>query len=72
MSSQNVINMPESGASKTKQMDHNRIFRPEAIDAYRTRRAGEPWDARTRFEGWTITSLTITAIAAIVFLFLGR
>jgi hypothetical protein len=50
---------------KVKRIDNHRIFRPEAVEAYCTRRAGEPWSARLRGERWIIIALTLVAIAAI-------
>jgi hypothetical protein len=46
-------------------------FRPEAVEAYSTRQAGEPWDAKDDFENWGIAGLTLLAGAALAFLFLG-
>lgn len=52
-------------------LDNHRIFRPEAVEAYSTRRAGEPWVARPRFEGWLIVVLTIIAFAGAVLIWVG-
>jgi hypothetical protein len=46
-------------------------FRPEAVEAYTTRQAGEPWDAKRRFENWTVVGLTFLAAAAVVLVFAG-
>lgn len=46
-------------------------FRPEAVEAYTTRQAGEPWDTKKRFENWTIAGLTLAAAAAFVLVFVG-
>ncbi|MBV8808911.1 MAG: hypothetical protein JO033_09565 [Acidobacteriaceae bacterium] len=63
--------------------EHNRIenkatlryshqsFRPEAVEAYATRQAGEPWDARHRLESWMIAVLTVVAAVALAFVFAG-
>jgi hypothetical protein len=56
---------------KVKRLDNHRVFRPEAVEAYTTRRAGEVWVARIRGEWWTVAGLTILAAAAVAFLFLG-
>jgi hypothetical protein len=47
------------------------VFRPAAVEAYTTRQAGEPWDAKHRFEGWLTVGLTVVAAAALFCLFLG-
>ncbi len=54
-----------------KRMDNHRIFRPEAVEAYTTRRAGDAWVARIRGEWWSIAGLTVMAGAAVLLLFLG-
>lgn len=46
-------------------------FRPEAVEAYTTRQAGEPWDAKRRFENWLVAGLTLLAAAALAFVFVG-
>jgi hypothetical protein len=56
---------------KVKRLDNHRVFRPEAVEAYTTRRAGEVWVARIRGEWWSIAGLTILAAAAVAVLFLG-
>jgi hypothetical protein len=63
--------IPQPIDSKVKRLDNHRVFRPEAVEAYTTRRAGDAWIARTRLEGWLIAGLTIMAAAAVVFMFLG-
>ena len=50
---------------------NQRAFRPEAVAAYATRQAGEPWDTRHRFERWLLAGLTLVATAAITLIFLG-
>ncbi len=45
-------------------LDNYRLYRPEAVKAYSLRRAGEPWSARLRFEGWIILGLTLLAALA--------
>jgi hypothetical protein len=47
------------------------IFRPEAVDAFMTRQAGEPWDAKHPFEGLLVLGLTILGAAALTLLLLG-
>jgi hypothetical protein len=56
--------------SKTFRYNHQ-TFRPEAVEAYTTRQAGEAWDAKHRLEAWIIAGLTIAAAAATTFMFLG-
>ncbi len=46
-------------------------FRPEAVEAYATRQAGEPWDAKRRFENWMVAVLTALAAAALSLVFMG-
>jgi len=55
---------------KTFRYSHQ-SFRPEAVEAYTTRQAGEPWDAKHRFENWIIAGLTFAATAALTFVLLG-
>lgn len=57
--------------SKVKRLDNHRIFRPEAVEAYSTRRAGDVWIAATRLQGWMIASLTVLTAAAIGLILLG-
>ena len=47
------------------------VFRPEAVEAYTTRQAGETWDAKHRFEGLIKVVLTVVAAAALTFIFMG-
>jgi len=47
------------------------VFRPEAVEAYTTRQAGEPWDAKHPFEVAITVVLTVVAAAALMFIFLG-
>jgi hypothetical protein len=54
-----------------KRLDNHRVFRPEAVDAYSTRRAGEPWDAKDRFETGVIAGLTVLAAMAMFLMLLG-
>ncbi len=54
-----------------KRLDNQRIFRPEAVEAYATRRAGEPWSARLRGEVWIIMALSLAVAAALAALFVG-
>ncbi|HKD07994.1 MAG TPA: hypothetical protein VKB79_18990 [Bryobacteraceae bacterium] len=46
-------------------------FRPEAVEAYATRQAGEPWDAKRRFETWIVAGLTVLAATALSLLLAG-
>ena len=66
-----AIRGPQTIDSKAKRLDNHRIFRPEAVEAYATRRAGEAWISRTRLEGWLIAGLTIVALVGAGFIFLG-
>jgi hypothetical protein len=52
-------------------LDNHRIFRPEAVEAYTTRRAGEAWIARPRLEVWIVVGLTMVALAGAVIIWLG-
>jgi hypothetical protein len=54
-----------------KHLNNYRIFRPQAIEAWATRQAGDPWAARMRFENWVITGLTLIAAAAAALIFRG-
>ena len=53
-----------------RQYNHQ-TFRPEAVEAYATRQAGEPWNARHRWESLIIVVLTLAATAGVTFIFLG-
>ena len=46
-------------------------FRPEAVEAYATRQAGEPWNAKRRFETWIVAGLTVLAATALSLLLAG-
>jgi hypothetical protein len=46
-------------------------FRPEAVEAYATRQAGEPWDAKRRWESWMVVGMTLLAAAALVLVLAG-
>jgi hypothetical protein len=61
----------ESRNGTGKHLDNHRIFRPQAVEAYSTRQAGDPWGARPRFEGWIIAGLTLMAAVAAAMVFLG-
>lgn len=63
-----IAKTPSNGNVAVRHLDNHRIFRPQAVEAYSTRQAGEPWGARARFEGWIIAGLSLMALAAIVFL----
>jgi hypothetical protein len=56
---------------KTGWLYSDEVFRKEAVEAHATRQAGEPWDAKHRFEGRFIVVLTAVAAAAVAFLLLG-
>jgi hypothetical protein len=58
-------------ATKRPTENNHQTFRPEAVEAYTTRQAGEAWDAKHRLEAWIIAGLTIAAAAATTFMFLG-
>lgn len=45
------------------------IFRPEAVQAYVTRRAGDPWEHRVPHEGKLAILLTLCALAGGVMVF---
>jgi len=66
-----ISNTPQLVAGKVKGLDNSRIFRPEALEAYTTRRAGEAWVARPRLEGWIIAGLTVVTVAGAVLIWLG-
>lgn len=46
-------------------------FRPEAVEAYATRQAGEPWDSKRRFENWIVAGLTALAVTAVSLVLMG-
>lgn len=50
---------------------NHQAFREEAVEAYTTRQAGEPWDLRLRFETFAIIVLTVLAAAALVLVLWG-
>jgi hypothetical protein len=56
---------------KTTLRYSHQAFRPEAVEAYATRQAGEPWDSKYGFESWMIAGLTILAAVALTFVFAG-
>jgi len=67
-----TTNAPPNGNGNGKHLNNYRLFRPQAVEAYWTRQAGEPWAARTRFESWIIAGLTAFASAAAgIIFFLG-
>jgi DNA-binding protein H-NS len=49
----------------------HQAFRPEAVEAYTMRQAGEPWDGKGRLENWAMAVLTVLSATAVVFVFLG-
>lgn len=65
------VKLPQPIDSKSRRLDNHRVFRPEAVEAYATRRAGDAWIARTRFERWLIAALTLVAMVAVGFISLG-
>ena len=50
---------------------NHRTFRPEAVEAYATRQAGEPWCAGLRGEPWLIAALSIAVAAAMTLVYWG-
>jgi hypothetical protein len=56
---------------QVKRLDNHRVFRPEAVEAYTTRRAGDAWVSRIRGEWWGLAGLTVVAAGAVILLFLG-
>jgi hypothetical protein len=61
--------MPPEKSTTVRYSQQN--FRPEAVEAYATRQAGEPWDAKRRFETWIVAGLTILAATALTLLLAG-
>jgi hypothetical protein len=68
---QTVPPTPKLDNSMLKRLDNHRIFRPEAVEAYTTRRAGDVWITGTRLQGWITAGLTVLAAAAIGLILLG-
>jgi hypothetical protein len=66
-----ILQSPELVEGKAKRLDNQRIFRPEAVEAYSTRRAGEPWESCPRFERWIVSGLTILTLAGAAAMWLG-
>ena len=66
-----ISSIPQRVEHRVKRLDNHRIFRPEAVEAYTTRRAGEAWVARPRCEGWIIAGLTTAALVGAVLMWLG-
>jgi len=64
-------NAPPNGNGNGRHLNNYRLFRPQAVEAYSTRHAGEPWTARTPFEGWIIGGLTVIAMAVGAAIFWG-
>ena len=62
--------MEPSEPKVIRQYNHQ-TFRPEAVEAYTTRQAGEPWNAKQRWEGLIVVVLTLAAAAGVSFIFLG-
>jgi hypothetical protein len=60
-----------NGNGRARRLDNYKLFRREAVDAYTTRRAGDPWETRMHFEGGIIFALTLVAALAFALLFLG-
>jgi hypothetical protein len=42
-------------------LDNYKLYRPEAIKAHASRRAGEPWAVRLPLEGWIIVGIGVLA-----------
>jgi hypothetical protein len=59
--------MPENKTQHYSQQS----FRPEAVEAFATRQAGEPWDAKARYENWIAAGLTLLIAVALVCVFAG-
>ena len=57
---------PSGENREAKHLNNYRIFRPQAVEAYSTRQAGEPWCGRLPFESWIIALLSVMAIAAAI------
>ena len=66
-----MIDRSNEGNGSPRRINNARIFRPEAIEAYVTRRAGDPWLAGTRGERIAIVLLTLVAIAAAILIVRG-
>ncbi len=47
------------------------FFRAEAVEAYTTRQAGEPWEKKHRLEGLIVAVLTVMAAAALALIYVG-
>ena len=62
--------METPNETKIRQYNHQ-TFRAEAVEAYTTRQAGEPWDTQHRFEGLLIAALTVVAVAGLTFILEG-
>jgi len=60
-----VRNPNPNGGGAARRVDNYRVFRPEAVEAYSTRRAGEPWNARLPFELRIAALLTVLLLAGI-------
>jgi len=67
------VDSPEQSPIQKKAIRHYnyQTFRAEAVEAYTTRQAGEPWNAKHHFEGWIIGGLTVVAAAGITLILLG-
>jgi len=66
-----IAKEPQGGNGSGRHLDNHRIFRPQAVAAYSTRQAGEPWGGGARFEGWIIAGLTVVALTGAAVVFLG-
>lgn len=50
---------------------NHQTFRPEAVEAYATRQAGEPWSTKHQLEGLIVLTLTLATAAGGTFVLLG-
>jgi hypothetical protein len=57
--------------NNVRRIDNHRVFRPEAVEAWSTRRAGEPWHAHAPWERLLIVLLTLLTVAAMIALWIG-
>jgi hypothetical protein len=60
-----------SSEKKTRWRYGQEFFRAEAVEAYTTRQAGEPWEKKQRFEGLIVAALSVMAAAALALICAG-
>lgn len=60
-----------TSSNKVRRLDNHRVFRPEAVEAYATRRAGEAWETRLPPERYLLVILSLLAVLSGVCLFFG-